>query len=138
MALVDSTGMGLKYINPSPKRYAVVREDAILTNGWVETDYFDMGNYSYASLFFDVTQGSITELQWKVYHSIDGTNWFQRLAEEITLTDIENAEPPDSLPIGGDVKRVKVVPVLGRFLRLEVIAVGTVTASSLEVTMVGV
>jgi len=138
MALVDPTKLGLMYTQPGPKRYAVVRDAAILTNGWVATDWWDMSNYSYAALFFVVVQGSITELQWFVEYSIDGTTWFRQLAEEVSLTDIENAEPPNSLPIAGDVNRVKVVPNLGRYVRLQVTAVGTVTASSLEVTIVGV
>ena len=138
MPLKDTVGFGLKYVNPAPKRYAVVREAAILTGTYVATDYFDMSNHSYASLFFNVTQGSITELRWTVWHSLDATNWYQQLAEEVTLTDIENAAPYNSLPVAGDVKRVKVVPVLGRYLRLEVLAVGTVAGSSLEVIITGV
>ena len=138
MALVSGEKLGLMFVQPGPKRYAVVREALILTNGWVATDWFDMANYSYAALYFAVVQGSITELQWFVEYSIDGTTWFRQLAEEISLTDIENAEPPNSLPIAGDVNRVKVVPNIGRYVRLQVIAVGTVTASSLEVTLVGV
>jgi len=138
MALVDGTKLGLLYLQPGPKRYAVVRDAAILTNGFVATDWWDMANYSYAALYFAVVQGSITELQWYVEYSIDATTWFRQLAEEVSLTDIENAEPPNSLPIAGDVNRVKVVPNLGRYVRLQVKAVGTVTASSLEVSIVGV
>jgi len=137
MALVDGTKLGLLYLQPGPKRYAVVRDAAILTNAFVATDWWDMANYSYASLYFAVVQGSITELQWYVEYSIDGTVWHRQLAEEVSLTDIENAEPPNSLPIAGDVNRVKVVPNIGRYVRLQVKAVGTVTASSLEVSIVG-
>jgi len=138
MALVDGTKLGLMYLQPGPKRYAIVREDAILTNAFVATDWWDMANYSYAALLFKVTQGSITELQWYVEYSIDGTVWYRQMAEEVSLTDIENAEPPNSLPIAGDVNRAKVVPNLARFVRLQVKALGTVTASSLEVTITGV
>ncbi len=141
MAILDNADIvsyGLKYINPSPRRGGVVREGLVLTGSPVETDYFDMSNYSFASLWFDLTRGSITDLRWKVWHSLDGTNWFQRIAEEVTLTDIENAAPFESMAVIGDFKRIKVVPVLGRFLKLEVYAVGTVTGSSLEVTILGV
>lgn len=138
MALVDGTKLGLLYLQPGPKRYAVVREDAILTASYVATDYWDMANYSYAALYFNVTQGSISELRWYVEYSIDGTTWYRQLAEEVSLTDIENAEPYNSLPIAGDVPRVKVVPNLGRYVRLQVLAIGTLTASSLEVIIVGV
>lgn len=138
MALVTGTKIGMAAIQPGPKRYAVVREAAILTNGWEITDWWDMANYSYAGLLFSVVQGSITELQWFLEYSINETEWYRQLAEEVTLTDIENAAPPNSLVIAGDVDRVKVVPVLGRFVRLQVTAVGTVTASSLKVTIVGI
>ncbi len=137
MALVDGTSLGLKGVQPGPKRYAVVREATILTNAFVATDWFDMANYSYGALFLDIVQGVITELQWYVEYSIDGTTWHRQLAEQVSLTDIENAEPPNSLPITGDASVVKVVPNLGRFMRLQVRALGTVTASSLAVSIVG-
>lgn len=138
MALIQATKLGLLYVQPGPKRYGVVREAAILTNSYVATNWWEMSNYSYAALYFDVTKGSITELRWYVEYSIDGTTWYRQLAEEVSLTDIENAEPYNSLPIAGDVPRVKVVPNLGSFVRLQVTAIGTVTGSSLEVTIVGV
>jgi len=139
MALVSGTKLGLMFMQPGPKRFAVVRDDAILTTGFVATDWWDMANYSYAALWFDITQGSMTELEWFVEYSIDGTDWFRQLAEEVSLTDIENAEPPNSLPVAEDVKRVKVVPNLGRYVRLQVrVSVGSATGTSLEVTIVGV
>lgn len=136
MTLISGTKLGLE-VQPGPKRYATVREDAILTTGFVATNHWDMANYSYGALYFKITQGSLTELQWYVEYSIDGTTWYRQLAEQVSLTDIENAEPPNSLPLSGDANRVKVVPNLGRYMRLQVKGVGTVTASSLQVDIVG-
>ena len=142
MALLDPTVIdtaGLRDGHIPPRRYGTVRESLILTGSPVASDYFDMSNYSFASIWFDLTAGSVTELQWRTYHSWDETDWFERTAEEVSLTDVENAAPPDSMAVIGDFKRVKVVPVLGKFMRIEVwMAAGSVTGSLLEVIIAGV
>lgn len=141
MALLGTDNLdtaGLRDGHIPPRRWAVVREAAILTGSPVASNYFDMSNYSHASIFFKLTQGGITDLQWRVYHSFDESDWFERTAQEVTLTDIENAAPPDSMAVSGNFNRVKVVPVFAKFLRITVWAVGTVAGSELKVIISGV
>lgn len=117
----------------SSKGYATIRAAAVLTTGYVATLALEKAEHSRVALEFDITQGSITSLEYKVYCSHDGAIWFQEGSESVGAGVITDRVHYYTIAVAGDFKYYKLIPVHTRYMRLEVKGTGTVTGSSLTV-----
>ena len=129
----------IDYYGSEPfKTQAVMRESLILTNSYVVTDVVDIKQGSAIQLMFDVTQGSLTSFEYKVYMSYDNNNWFLEATETIAASTITDSEANYTIALSGDVKYFKIIPAYGTYLKLEVKGTGTVTGSLCAVYVMGV
>ncbi len=140
MALVGLTAIGVARAIMLRKRkgYATLRSAAVLTASHVETDFIDLADFTVAGIFFDITQGSLTSFQYKVWQSIDGTTWFQEGSESVGAGTITDYEHEYTKALATDVQYYKKIDVVGRYLKLEVKGTGTVAGSSCAVYATGV
>lgn len=139
MAVVDWVKVKLKYAGDKRdlKKKAVVRAAAILTNSFVETDAVNVKGFSRVALFFKLTAGSLTSFEYEVQHSPDGgTTWYDLGVETVTLTTVTDGQPDYTTP-AADKNWCKLVYAPGEWLRLRVKGTGTLTLSSLTVTIMG-
>lgn len=95
MAEVERTWLGSdkNLVNRSYKAYAEVREPTVLTTGYVDSDYVDMGEFDEIEIGFDViVPPSLIELDYKVYGSYDADTWY------LNTTDIVSSGIIQSVP----------------------------------------
>lgn len=106
-----------------------VREAAILTTGEVNGTSFDLNNANNSEVVAEIsfTLGSLTNGIFRVYASVDGTNFFK-------LTDSSGAAIALTLTASNSLA----VPLRAggfKFLRISVQGTGTVTSSSATVNL---
>lgn len=140
MARAAVTNIGTKYAQGLKKRkgYATLRAATILTTSYVETDEVDLTDFTQIGIMFDLTQGSLTSFEYKVWQSIDGTTWFQEASESVGAGVITDTPAYYTYAFTTSDPYYKLVPFLGRYLKLEVKGTGTVTGSSCAVDVMGV
>jgi len=140
MALASWTKLRVEYNRDKKnlRKKAVVRAAAILTNSYVATDEVDITGFSRVGIFFALLAGSLTSFEYKVQQSVDGGDtWHDITAETVTLTTITDGQPYYTIA-ATDQNSFKGVYAWGERLRLQVKGTGTLTSSSLAVTLVGV
>jgi len=129
----------LDYFGSEPfKSQAVMRSSLILTNSYVATDVIDIKQGSAIQLMFDVTKGSLTSFQYKVYMSYDNNNWFLEATETVAASTITDSEANYTIALSGNVKYFKIIPAYGTYIKLEVKGTGTVTGNLCAVYIMGV
>lgn len=117
---------------------AEVRAAAVLTGSYVASNHMDISRFREAIVFFDVTQGSLTSVEYRIEQSFDnGSTWFKIGAESITLSTIEEGQPDYQRTLAADEKWYKVFPAIGEHIRVQIKGTGTATGSSATVTIVG-
>lgn len=140
MAQATVTNIGSRYAaDPQPRKcWATLRAAAILTTSYVDTDHIDLSNFVAAGLFFDITQGSLTSLEYRVWQSLDGVTWFQEANETIAASVVTDTAHYYTIALSADVKYYKIVGLMGKFVKIDVKGTGTLTGSSLAVYATGV
>ena len=117
--------------------YREVRESAILTTSYVDTDTLDVKEYKNLCLLFNITQGSLTSFEYIVYVSNDLTTWHQEATETITASLITDTAFNYTMALSADAPYYKVIPVYCRYIKLSVKGTGTVTGSLCDITITG-
>lgn len=120
------------------KSQFTLRSAAVLTNAYVDTDFVRLSGYTNILLAFDVTQGSLTSFEYKVWMSHDNVNWFVEATETVAATVITDSEAYYTISLSADVKYYKIIPMYGTYLKLQVKGTGTATGSSCAVYAMGV
>lgn len=140
MALIKLTSAGLARSAGlrDKKGYATIRDAAILTGSHVDTDVVDMQQFSDASVLMKIVKGSITGVEYKIYHSTDQTDWFQDTVQVIAAASVTETNPAHTITVSADINPAIIFPVLARFVKFSVKGNGSVSGSSLEVSVVGV
>ena len=93
MAEVDRTWLGNEknLVNISYKAWAEVREAAVLTTGYVDSDYVDMGEFDEINVGFDVlVTPTLIELDYKIYGSYDTDTWYLNTADIVSSGIIQS------------------------------------------------
>ena len=138
MALVSQTTIRRDVQGNVIRARGTVRAAAILTNSYVVASEFDITRFREAIVFFNVTQGSLTSVQYKIEQSYDGgSTWFNIGAESVTLGTITEGLPEYTRTLATDEKWFKVFQAVGGQLRVSIKGTGTVTASSATIVVVG-
>ena len=117
--------------------YVELRESGALTNSYVDTHYTRVDWYTQIALAFDITQGSITSFEYKVWWSKDGTNWYQECTETVAAGIITQTPAYYTVAISGDTAWYAPVPFAANYIKLQVKATGTVTGSDCKVAIFG-
>ena len=113
--------------------YQTLREDAILTTGYVASNNIRLTVYHDIGVFFSIDKGSLTSFQYKIQWSPDGTTWYDEVTETITAGSITDTVCSYTIVLSGDVDYYKLFPYRGNYLRVQVKGIGTVTGSSCAV-----
>lgn len=128
---------GMDFVSEEPfKGYRTVRSSLILTNAYVDTDVLDVRQYRKIALLLDVTKGSLTSVEYRIWTSIDNKNWFVEATESVaaaTITDTAATYTTQTTE-----SYYKILNLYPAYVKLSVKGTGTVTGSLLEVTIVGV
>ena len=119
------------------KVYACLRSAAVLTGSYVDTSYIDLRECKQIWLGFNITQGSLTKFQYKVWQSYDGITWYQEAGESYSSGVTTDAAMYYEISLSDDVVYYKIVPFDAIWLKLQVKGVGTATGSSCAVYVVG-
>lgn len=117
----------------------IVRDAAILTNGYVEGTILSFQNTNPAlrnqlNILLAFTIGSLTDAQIKVEYSTDGTTYFQE-----TFLDIATTIATASLGVyklTGTGNFILSIPIKAAYIKISAIGTGTVTSSSLAITAI--
>ena len=117
--------------------YANLRNAAILTNSYVDTESVEFDQFKEICLLFDITQGSLTSFEYKVFISHDGYNWFQEATESIASGIITDVPAYGTVTLSTDIAYYKIMPFNGRHVKLQVKGTGTATGSSCSVELLG-
>lgn len=119
------------------RRSAVVREAAVLTGSYVNSDDVDISMVGSVGIFFEITQGSLTSIEYIVDQSPDeGVAWCAEGAESVALATITDGSPNYTTTDFDDY--YKIVPAIGDRMRIRVKGTGTVAGSSLKITLKGI
>jgi len=110
--------------------YQTLREDAILTTGYVSSDSIRLTTYNKIGLFFSVDKGSLTSFQYKVQWSPDNSTWYDEVTETIAAGTITNTVNSYTITLSDDTDFYTLMPFRGSYLRVQVKGTGTVTGSS--------
>ena len=140
-AITYPTAVHTQYPSQGTPTKAVdtLRAAAALTTSYVTaTDDAAMRGYDVVRLFFDITKGSLTSFQYRVWSSHDGVNWFQEANESVAATVITDSVHNYTMVLGANVKYFKDIPIYGVYLRVDVKGTGTVTGSSCAIYIMGV
>jgi len=138
MALVSQTTIKKDVHGNILRARGTVRAAAILTNSYVAASEFDLSRFREFVVFFDVTQGSLTSVEYKIEQSYDGgSTWFNIGAESVTLATITEGLPEYKRTLSTDEKWFKVFQAVGDQVRVSIKGTGTATASSATIVIVG-
>lgn len=110
------------------------RAAAILTNGYVASSAIDVRAYTQAIFFLDFTKGSLTDLDVKVEFSPDGSDWYQETFELIAADTSDETLGIHTYIATGKYRLP--VEVASEYIRISAVGNGTVTSSSLKITMI--
>jgi len=113
--------------------YQTLREDAILTTGYVSSEDIRLTVYHDIGVFFSVDKGSLTSFQYKIQWSSDNITWYDEVTETIAAGLITDTVCSYTMTLSGDTDFYKLFPYRGNYLRVQVKGTGTVTGSSCAV-----
>ena len=137
MAYKNWNTIRMRYIGDAvyEQRQQTIRDAAILTTSYVDSDYVDCAGSNQVAVFFDYAKGSLTSLEYQVWWSLDGTTWHQEVSELVavgtTTITLQNST------YAGSEKFYAAFPVFGRYFKLMVKGTGTATGSSLKMDVIG-
>lgn len=114
-----------------------LRTDAILTTSYVLTDEARMSGYQSVSIYFNLTQGSLTSFQYRVQWSHNGVDWFDEVTETAVAGVVTDTVLAYTYVFTGTDDYYKPLPYGGAYIRLAVKGTGTVTSSACEVYVYG-
>ena len=116
-----------------------MRGDVALTVSYVETDEANVSGYSRIAILFDITQGSLTSFQYRIWISHDFITWYVEATESVASGVITDDSAYYTLTLTGtDDDYFKVLPCWAKYLKLEVKGTGTVTGNTCGVEVIGV
>lgn len=115
-----------------------IRASAVLTTSYVDTDIIDLSGHRIVAICFDLTQGSLTSFQYKIYISHNGNTWFQEASESVAAATITDYAHNYTYTFTGTDDYYKILDVPAKYMKLSVQGTGTVTDSSCAVRIVGV
>lgn len=116
-----------------------MRGDVELTTSYVETDEANVSGYSRIAICFDITKGSLTSFQYRIWISPDFINWYVEATESVASGIITDAPAYYTVVLSGtDDDYFKVLPCWAKYLKLEVKGTGTVTGNTCGVEVIGV
>lgn len=139
MALKDWTDIKQERATDMKKlrRSAVVRESAVLTASYVASYEVDISMVGSVGIFFEITQGTLTSIEYIVDQSPDeGAGWCGEGAESVSVTTITDGSPNYTTTDFDDY--YKVIPAVGDRMRIRVKGTGTLAGSSLKITLKGI
>ena len=138
-ALVSMTTTHALYpLQGEPTRsIGTLRSAAILTTSYVDTDFVSISGYNGIALLFDLSQGSLTSFEYKVWWSYDGNTWYQEATESVVSGIVTDKESYYTLTFAADVEYFKIMAFYANYIKLSVKGTGTVTNSSCAVYVVG-
>ncbi len=113
----------------------VSRAAAILTNGYVAGSAIDVSAYDQIVIYAEFTKGSLTDLDIKVEFSPDNTIWVQETFASILGDTSTETLGIHTYSATGNYRLP--VEVADKYVRISAIGNGTVTSSSLALTVIG-
>ena len=113
--------------------YAVIRTSLILTTSYVDTSYVDISGAAQLGIFFDITQGSLTSFEYKLWWSPNGVDWFCEVTESVSSGAITLNVDYYTMALTGDVKFHTLCPFRATYFKLQVKGTGTVTGNLCEI-----
>ena len=135
--IVPYTIDNVDFVSEEPyKAFREVRSSLILTNSYVDTDVLNVKQFSKVALLFDVTKGSLTSIEYRVWVSFDNLNWYVEATETVAaglITDTSSNGTTQTTE-----SYFKIQNIYPPYMKLSVKGTGTVTGSLLAVTIVGV
>ena len=140
MAEVEITWLNNQstHLNRSWKAYGIVREEAVLTNSYVDSDYIDLGEFDRIDIGFNVTPVALTQLDYKIYGSYDGTTWYNTVSEVVASGSILEVPCEYHTPLASGMEPWHVsMPFSHQYAKVAVKGVGTATNSLCEVVIGG-
>ncbi len=129
----------VEFFGSSPyKMGRTIRASAILTNSYVDTDILITKELSKVAVLFDLTQGSLTSVEYRIFISNDGVNWFIEATETIGAGVITDTPANGTITLGGDTKYFKIFNNYAPYMKLAIKGTGTVTSSAAIIHVLGV
>lgn len=110
------------------------RAAAALTNSYVASSAIDVRNASQVIFFIAFTIGSLTDADIKVEFSPNGTTWFQETFAAIDGDTSTETNGVHTYAATGNYRLP--IEVAGEYIRISAIGNGTVTGSSMAITMI--
>lgn len=115
-----------------------MRGDVALTTLYVATDEANVSGYSRIAICFDITKGSLTSFQYRIWISHDFITWYVEATESVASGVITDDPGYYTMTLSGDDDYFKVLPCWAKYLKLQVKGTGTVTGNTCGVEVIGV
>jgi len=117
---------------------AILRDSAILTTGYVATDSIQLKGTNNIGVFFLITKGSLTSVQYKFQFSADKVNWCDEVTESVASGVITVVPLYYTETLGAaTVNFIQPIPSRGEWLRVSIKGTGTATGSLCEIQITG-
>jgi hypothetical protein len=117
--------------------YTDIRDAVVLTNSYVDTNVVRMADYNNIGIALDITQGSLTSVEYKIFWSKDGTNWYQEVTESVAAGVITHVPAYYTVALTGDTAFYAIVPFYANYFKMQVKGTGTVTGSLCQIAVFG-
>jgi PKD repeat protein len=130
----------LLYHGSKPKKaFATLLAATPMIGSYIDSDYANVEDYSDVALLFALTKGSITSMECIVWHSLTGEDgsWFREGEEEPDGDTTTDSAPDRQFTPSGNVNYFLFVPVVAKYLKVQVKATGTLTGNSIQIFGVG-
>lgn len=139
-ALVTPTTVHTQYPSQGKpvKGVVTLRSASALTTGYVSTNVAVFRGFDAVRLFFNLTQGSLTSFEYRVWSSPDSVTWYQEANETVGSTEIIDSSHYYKHTLGAGDVYYKDIPMFGVYFKLDVKGTGTVTGSSCAITAMGI
>ncbi len=129
----------LEFYGASPYKVGkTIRTSAILTNSYVDTDILITKELSKVAVLFDLTQGVLTSVEYRVFISPNGVDWFIEATETVAAGTITDDPANGTVTLSGDTKYFKIFNCYAPYMKLSIKGTGTVTASAAVIHVLGV
>ncbi len=118
----------------------LLRSSAILTNNYVSTDYIVLYGHTDIGLLVELTKGSLTSVEYKLWFSYNGVDWFQQMTMIKTATTRTLASSNQTIDISGlgaTILFYTSLPNRADYFKLDIKGTGTVSGSLCAVNLVG-
>jgi len=102
---------------------------AILSTGSKDNEYVDARDCNKLVLYFDVTLGSLTSVDVKVFFSDDASTWYQEQSASVAGGVSTLSVFYRSMTAAGQYRET--ISIMDRYVKIQVRGTGTVTGSNL-------